>query len=142
MSAGAVGVPAPTPMRMPSPTGALPLRLVASGGELIPEERTIFSGTFGVPALRFTRRGRIVIGILATCAVVALALLLAASVDASPPQVDHEVTVSAGQTLSSVAAAELPSLPIPDGVSRIQLVNGLNTSQVHAGQSLLIPRMP
>jgi hypothetical protein len=36
----------------------------------------------------------------------------------------------------------MPRLLIRDAVARIQLVNGLNTSQVHAGQSLLIPVMP
>ena len=73
---------------------------------------------------------------------VTLAVMLATSVDAAAPQIDHATTVSAGQTLSEVAAAQLPSLPINEAVARIQLVNGLNTSQVHAGQSLLIPAMP
>lgn len=80
--------------------------------------------------------------VAATAAVVFLAMMLAASVDAAPPEIDHATTVRAGQTLSEVAAAQLPSLPIPDAVARIQLVNGLNSSQVHAGQSLLIPVMP
>jgi LysM repeat protein len=74
--------------------------------------------------------------------VVALALMLATSVDAAAPQIDHSTTVSAGQTLSEVAATELPSLPNHNAVALIQLANGLNTSQVHAGQSLLIPAIP
>jgi hypothetical protein len=41
-----------------------------------------------------------------------------------------------------VAAAQLPTLPIDNAVARIQLANGLSTSQVHAGQSLLIPALP
>jgi predicted Zn-dependent protease len=80
--------------------------------------------------------------VAATAAVVVLAVLLAASVDAAPPEIDHATTVLSGQTLSEVAAVQLPSLPISDAVARIQLVNGLNSSQVHAGQSLLIPVMP
>jgi hypothetical protein len=75
-------------------------------------------------------------------AVVTLAVVLATSVDAAAPQIDHATTVGAGQTLSDVAATQLPGLLINDAVARIQLVNGLNTSQVHAGQSLLIPAMP
>lgn len=97
------------------------------------------------PAARLTRRGhlaRIVLGLAVACTVAALAVVLATSVDAAAPQIDHATTVSAGQTLSDVAAAQLPNLPIRDGVARIQLVNGLNSSQVHAGQSLLIPVVP
>jgi hypothetical protein len=93
-------------------------------------------------AIRFTRRGRLVMAVAASVAVLALAMVLAASVDAAAPEIDHATTVLAGQTLSEVAAVQLPSLPIPDAVARIQLVNGLNSSQVHAGQSLLIPVMP
>ena len=92
--------------------------------------------------MRFTRRGRLVITLAATALVVVLAMLLAATVDAAAPEIDHATTVLAGQTLSELAAVQLPSLPIPDAVARIQLVNGLNSSQVHAGQSLLIPVMP
>jgi hypothetical protein len=83
-----------------------------------------------------------VITIMAAAAVVTLALLPIDPVGAAAPEIDHATTVSAGQTLSEVAAVQLPSLPIPDAVARIQLANGLNTLQVHAGQSLLIPVMP
>jgi hypothetical protein len=92
-------------------------------------------------ATRLTRRGRLVVTLVATVAVVTLAVLLATSVDAAAPQIDHATTVSAGQTLSEVAAAQLPSLPIHEAVARIQLVNGLSSSQVQAGQLLLIPSM-
>jgi predicted Zn-dependent protease len=71
-----------------------------------------------------------------------LALALATSVSAADAQIGHATTVSPGQTLSEVAAAHLPTLPINDAVARIQLANGLNTSQVRAGQSLLIPALP
>ncbi|HEY5247362.1 MAG TPA: LysM peptidoglycan-binding domain-containing protein [Dermatophilaceae bacterium] len=79
---------------------------------------------------------------LATVAVFTLALVLATSVNAAAPQIDHATTVSAGQTLSEVAATQLPSLPIHEAVARIQLANGMNTSQIRAGQSLLIPVIP
>ena len=47
--------------------------------------------------------------------------------------------VQSGQTLSEVAAAQLPQLPLADAVARIQVANDLAGSDVHAGQTLLIP---
>jgi hypothetical protein len=121
---------APSPSRMPSRTARPPLRLVG------PDERRL------VPAIGLTRRGRLVITIMVSAAALALAVGLATSVGAAAPRIDHATTVSTGQTLSEVAAAQLPSLPINEAVARIQLANDLNSSQVHAGQSLLIPAMP
>ena len=139
MSVGAVGMLAPEPARMPSRTLHPPLRLVE------PDERGCTGERLVSPAptaIRFTRRGRLVVTLMATLVVATLAVVLAASVDAAAPQIDHATRVSAGQTLSEVAAAQLPGLPIPDAVARIQLANALNSSQVHAGQLLLIPEMP
>ena len=51
----------------------------------------------------------------------------------------HRVTVQAGQTLSQIALAELPELPMGTAVAEIQIANRLNTSHVHAGQELVIP---
>jgi hypothetical protein len=115
---------------MPLRTNRPPLRLVG------PDERV------WAPATRLTRRGRIVGTLLAALAVATLALLLATSVDAAPPQIDHATTVLSGQTLSEVAATQLPSLSTRNAVALIQLANGLSSSQVHAGQSLLIPAVP
>ena len=56
---------------------------------------------------------------------------------AEPPRT---VTVEAGQTLSEVAAAELPSMSISEGILAIQLANAMSTAQVSAGQQLVIPR--
>jgi hypothetical protein len=151
MSAGAVGVLTPQPVRMPSRTTRPPLRLVAPEERMCPGQRACpggrVSGGYRATlashqAIRLTRRGRLVITLMATAAVAALAVVLAASVGAAVPQIDHATTVLAGQTLSEVAAAQLPTLPIDNAVARIQLANGLSTSQVHAGQSLLIPALP
>ena len=49
------------------------------------------------------------------------------------------MTVSSGDTLSEIAARELPGLPIAEGVIEIQLANGLSTAQISAGQALVIP---
>jgi len=118
---------------MPLRTLRPQLRLVLPGERAVAPVRV---------ALRINRRGRLVITLAVLAAATTLGLLLSTSVMASGPQIDHATTVSAGQTLSEVAAAQLPSLPINEGVARIQLANGLNTSQVHVGQSLLIPSMP
>ncbi|NMM24955.1 MAG: LysM peptidoglycan-binding domain-containing protein [Phycicoccus sp.] len=115
---------------MPSRTARTQLRLVGPG------ERAM------VPTARLTRRGRLFITLVGSTAAMALAVGLASSVSAASPQIDHATTVFAGQTLSEVAAAQLPSLPISEAVAQIQLANDLNTSEVHAGQRLLIPALP
>jgi len=60
---------------------------------------------------------------------------------ASAPLVDHATTVQQGQTLSQVAAEQLPQLPLAEAVAEIQVANNLPSAQVHAGQSLVIPRV-
>jgi cell division protein YceG involved in septum cleavage len=97
-------------------------------------------------AVRLTRRGRLLITLVVvtalTMTVMAFAGVLTPSASAATSLVDRAITVSAGQTLSEVAVAQLSNLPVNEAVARIQLANGLNSSQVHAGQSLLIPQMP
>jgi hypothetical protein len=133
MSAAVAWELAPTPCRMPSRTVRSQLRLVLPGERVVAPMRV---------ATRINRRGRLLVTLTVLAAATTLGLMVATSVMASGPQIDHATTVSAGQTLSEVAATQLPGLPINEGVARIQLANDLNTSQVHAGQSLLIPSMP
>jgi len=145
MSAGAVGVRAPEAIHMSGSDPRPSLRLVASNGALSLDERLGRAGgalAEGLPAIRLTRRGRLVITLMTIVAAATLAMAVATTVDAAPPQIDHVTVVSAGVTLSEIAATQLPTLPINDAVARIQLANGLNTFQVHAGQSLLIPAVP
>ncbi|MBK8469804.1 MAG: LysM peptidoglycan-binding domain-containing protein [Actinomycetales bacterium] len=91
-------------------------------------------------SMRMTMRGRIVIA----AAVLALGLpvFAVAGAGGAQPTPARVVTVQSGQTLSHVAAAQLPRLAIAEGVAQIQLANGMNTSQVRAGQELLIPALP
>ncbi|HEY8822993.1 MAG TPA: LysM peptidoglycan-binding domain-containing protein [Dermatophilaceae bacterium] len=133
MSAAVAWELAPTPGRMPSRTVRPELRLVLPGERAMAPVRV---------ATRINRRGRLLVTLTVLAVALSLGLMVATSVMASGPEIDHATTVSAGQTLSEVAAAQLPGLPINEGVARIQLANGLNTSQVQAGQSLLIPSMP
>lgn len=89
------------------------------------------------PGLRITRRGRLVVSttlLLTLIAVVASAMLMMAPADASA-----EVVVRQGQTLSQIAATHLPGMPLDRALVQIQLANGMNTAQVQAGQTLVIP---
>ena len=49
------------------------------------------------------------------------------------------ITVQPGQTLWGIATRELPGLPVTDGIVELQIANSLSTSQIHAGQRLVIP---
>jgi hypothetical protein len=103
----------------------------------------VLDGGGGVPessaGVRLTRRGRVVLLLLVALAVVA-SVALTGIRGAGAAEPGHTVTVRAGQTLSEVAAAELPDLSISQGVLAIQLANRLSTAQVSAGQELVIPR--
>jgi len=75
--------------------------------------------------MRFTRRGRLLLTIMTGVTVVTLAVVLASAVDAAGPQIDHATTVSAGQTLSEVAAVQLPSLPVNDALTCLTCLTGI-----------------
>lgn len=88
--------------------------------------------------LHITRLGRLAITLAVL--VVALAVTVASLTGgASPSAPGHATTVQPGQTLSEIAALQLPQLPVADAVARIQIANDLPGSHVHAGQSLVIP---
>jgi LysM repeat protein len=103
---------------------------------------TVIEGGAGAAAadggLRITRRGRLLLLLLAAAVVVATAVLPGLRAGAAEP--GHTVTVQSGQTLSEIAAAELPGMSISQGIVAIQLANELSTAQVGAGQELVIPR--
>ncbi|WP_347353317.1 LysM peptidoglycan-binding domain-containing protein [Intrasporangium sp.] len=88
--------------------------------------------------LRVTRRGRLLL-LLGVTLLLAAAGLTAATMLTSAPTRTHAVTVQAGQTLSGIAAGELPGVPLRDAIVEIQLANSLSTDQVHSGQTLMIP---
>lgn len=93
-----------------------------------------------VPAapLTLTRAGRLAMTATVAAAVLVLVITLFSG-GASATVIDHSTTVSAGQTLSEIAVRELPQLPVADAVARIQVANDLTSSDIHAGQTLLIP---
>ena len=88
--------------------------------------------------LRVTRRGRLALVVVVLSLAAVLGMVGLRGAGASEPT--RTVTVGAGQTLSEVAAAELPALSISQGILAIQLANSLSTAQVSAGQELVIPR--
>ena len=123
MSAATAWEVAPLEVRPGRPV----LHLVTSGRDAVAR-----------PAVRATRFGRLLIT-ASTVAVVTLLAVTILGVGSVGVSIDHRITVGTGQTLSQVAAAEMPQLPVTEGVAQIQLANDLNTSQVHAGQELAIP---
>ena len=129
MSAAVAWDVAPAPVRMPVRPVRPQLVSVPTGEDVAIRPAA---------PLRLTRAGRLAI----TVTVVILAVFLAISLTsggASATAIDHSTTVQAGQTLSEVAAAQLPQLPVNEAVARIQVANDLAGSDVHAGQTLLIP---
>ncbi|MGB8384571.1 MAG: LysM peptidoglycan-binding domain-containing protein [Dermatophilaceae bacterium] len=103
---------------------------------LVPTGPDVDVGRDGV---RLTRGGRLALTLVV--AVVAVLLVSGLPRGASGHSARRVVTVQAGQTLSHIAARELPDLPMGTAVAEIQLANQLNTPYVHAGQQLVIPEV-
>ena len=86
--------------------------------------------------LHLTRRGRLAI----TLGTLALATVTGAGIafggTAATPD---EVVVEPGQTLTSIAAVELPGMATDAAIAEIRSANQLSTSHIHAGQTLVIP---
>ncbi|MGG5257512.1 LysM peptidoglycan-binding domain-containing protein [Phycicoccus avicenniae] len=89
--------------------------------------------------LRLTARGRLVLLVLAAV-VLAGVLGIRATGGAGAVEPAHTVTVQGGQTLSQIAAAELPNLSVDQGIIAIQVANRMSSARVSAGQQLVIPQ--
>jgi len=129
MSAAVAWDVAPAPVRVPARPVRPQLTSLPCGPE-VAERRPV--------RLRITRAGRLAITAVVLAALVALTVALLSG-GAAATVIDHSTTVQQGQTLSQVAATQLPELPVADAVARIQVANDLTSDQVHAGQTLLIP---
>ena len=90
------------------------------------------------PHVRLTRFGRLTVTAATVAVVIALGIGLTSQL-ASVSAQGRSLTVESGQTLSQIAARELPDVPVREGVVSLQLANALSTDQVHAGQQLLVP---
>lgn len=105
----------------------------------------------GTPPLRLTRRGRVVIGVIAIVVMAAIAMTvgLAAAGGAQAAnhgqpraayQGMHQVVVRSGQTLWSIASAAEPQADPRDVVQEIMTVNALTSTDISPGQVLWVPR--
>lgn len=128
MSAALALDPVALPERPPAPSRPR-LRLVPTGADVEADAGSV----------RLSRRGRLVRTAGAIALVGALGWGVGTAMAAGAIAPVHTVTVDAGQTLSSIAARGLPEMPVREGVARLQLANGLSSSDVHAGQILQIP---
>jgi hypothetical protein len=129
MSAAVAWDVAPAPVRVPVRPARPQLVSVPTGAAVLAE-----------PArpVRITRAGRLALTLTVVVAAVALAVALFSG-GASATVIDHSTTVRSGQTLSEIATQQLPQLSMAEAVAQIQVANNLTSSDVHAGQILLIP---
>lgn len=92
--------------------------------------------------LRLTRRGRLLRTLAAFAVLSLLACLAVGRLSAPGPLVaDRAVTVAPGQTLTQIAYEQLPQRPVAEGVALLRELNKMNSTQVVAGQNVLIPAL-
>ncbi len=129
MSAAVAWDVAPAPVRVPVRPARPRLVSVPTGAEVV---------LAPAAPIRLTRAGRLALTLTVVVAAVGLAIALFTG-GASATVIDHSTTVQPGQTLSEIAVQQLPQLSMAEGVAQLQIANDLSGSDVHAGQSLLIP---
>ena len=129
MSAAVAWDVAPAPVRVPVRPARPQLVSVPTGAAVLQAPTT---------PIRLTRAGRLALTLTVVVAAVALAVALFAG-GASATVIDHSTTVAPGQTLSEIATQQLPQLSMAEGVAQLQIANNLTGSDIHAGQTLLIP---
>ncbi|MFC7594988.1 LysM peptidoglycan-binding domain-containing protein [Terrabacter sp. GCM10028922] len=129
--------PAGRPNLVSLPTGREAVRAIGKAGDRWAVREAGAAGS-AQPPVRLTRFGRLVVALLVAVVVSVLAVGLAGQI-ASASGEPRVVTVESGQTLSGIAARELPGLPISDGVVELQIANALSTTQIHTGQRIVIP---
>jgi hypothetical protein len=123
-------------MALVTATAALPVQRAAV--------RSITSAKSARPAqsgVKLTVRGRRVVALLALLPIFVAFLLIgtrAAQADATGPTT-AVVKVEAGQSLWDVAVAVAPNEDPRSTIWTIKALNGLETSEVQAGQGLIVP---
>jgi hypothetical protein len=93
------------------------------------------------PGLKLSVRGRRVVALLALLPIVIAFVLMgtrAAQADATGPTT-AVIKVQAGQSLWDVAVSIAPSEDPRSTIWKIKALNGLETSDVQAGQALTVP---
>ncbi len=103
----------------------------------------IASAPVGVTRLRLTHRGRAVIAILVSLplviALVSMALNGGGATATSGGTTVETITVEAGESLWSVAAAIAPEASTADVVADLIAVNELASAELIPGQVLVVP---
>ena len=96
--------------------------------------------------LRLTRRGRVVLSLLALLVVALGAVLFASVADADVPSAPQEVTVhtvASGESLWQIASAATPvGDDVRDVMDDVMELNDLAGSQLSVGQQLVVPVLP
>lgn len=91
--------------------------------------------------LRFTRRGRLAMTLTVAVLVAVAAFSAWSSLATAAPAgaATHVVTVESGQSLSEIAAREMPGVRTDDAVLRLVKANHLQNDQIMTGQTLVVP---
>ena len=92
--------------------------------------------------LRLTRRGRLVLALLALVAAVLTGVVIAGPVVADPPGVQpttRMVVVSPGDTLWEIARTVAPDRDPRSTVGEIRRLNGTDGADLAVGDELLVP---
>jgi len=94
-------------------------------------------------AVRLTRRGRVVVVLLALMAVLAVGLVVAsgsvATGEAGTPEPTAVVMVGPGDTLWDIASVAAGDGDVESMMERIEKLNALDSGMLMSGQRLLIP---
>lgn len=92
------------------------------------------------PDYRLTRRGRLVVFVLALLVLVAVGVAFAGgSMATSEPEATETVVVEPGQTLWEIAAASSDGHDVRDRVEHLVDLNELDSLVLDAGQHLTVP---
>ncbi|MBB3041459.1 LysM peptidoglycan-binding domain-containing protein [Nocardioides soli] len=93
--------------------------------------------------VRLTRRGRVVVVVLALFAVLALGVVVAggsvATRDSGAPEPTAVVQVGPGDTLWEIASVAAGDGDVRSMIDRIEKLNALDSGMLVAGQRLLVP---
>jgi hypothetical protein len=95
-----------------------------------------------VPALRLTRRGRLVLLLFLSALAAGLGALIATSSGAAVPAGDGPVTVvRPHDTLWRIATREFPGRDPYEAIDAIRRLNGIADYTVRPGERLRLPRL-
>lgn len=104
--------------------------------------RPIAAPTFeaAAPAYRLTRRGRLVVLVVALIGALLVGVLLSSGSAATDiPEATEVIVVDAGDTLWEIASDHATNADVRDMIFHLQDLNDLEGSRLYAGQRLRVP---